>query len=138
MHINCGGKKITIGGITYEADQYPGGEAKFTSVENGRWGTSTTGEFWDISEGVPNKYIAENSSILRMNDSDLYTNARLSALSLTYFVRCLANGNYSVKLHFSEIIIRDNRSFYSLGRRMFDVYIQVVNLNLLYLLLRQY
>ncbi|PON83560.1 GPCR kinase [Trema orientale] len=124
LHINCGGPKTTIGGITYEADQDPGGEAKFVSVEDGRWGTSTTGEFWDISHGVSNKYIAENSSILRMNDSELYTSARLSALSLTYFARCLANGNYTVKLHFAEIVIRDNRSFYSLGRRIFDVYIQ--------------
>ncbi|PON42871.1 Serine/threonine protein kinase [Parasponia andersonii] len=124
LHINCGGPKTTIGGITYEADQDPGGEAKFVSVEDGRWGTSTTGEFWDISHNVSNKYIAENSSILRMNDSALYTSARLSALSLTYFARCLANGNYTVKLHFAEIVIRDNRSFYCLGRRIFDVYIQ--------------
>ncbi|KAJ6298990.1 hypothetical protein OIU76_020041 [Salix suchowensis] len=27
-------------------------------------------------------------------------------------------------LHFAEIVMRDNRSFYSLGRRIFDVYIQ--------------
>ncbi|XP_021802456.1 probable leucine-rich repeat receptor-like serine/threonine-protein kinase At3g14840, partial [Prunus avium] len=29
-----------------------------------------------------------------------------------------------MELHFSEIIIRGNRSFYSLGRRIFDIYIQ--------------
>ena len=29
-----------------------------------------------------------------------------------------------MKLHFVEIVFRDNRSFYSLGRRIFDVYVQ--------------
>ncbi|XP_060974754.1 probable LRR receptor-like serine/threonine-protein kinase At1g53430 [Cannabis sativa] len=50
--------------------------------------------------------------------------ARISPLSLTYFGRCLANGSYTVKLHFSEIIFRDNKSYFSLGRRIFDVYVQ--------------
>ncbi|KAK2994751.1 hypothetical protein RJ640_031024 [Escallonia rubra] len=59
-----------------------------------------------------------------MNDSELYTTARLSPLSLTYYARCLANGDYNVTLQFAEIIIRDNRSYQSLGRRVFDVYIQ--------------
>ena len=124
LHINCGGKETTIGEIKYEADRDQGGEAKFVTYD--RWGISTTGEFWDISKPDTNVYVAENTSTLRMNNSDLYTNARLSALSLTYFAHCLGNGNYTVELHFSEIIIRDNRSFYSLGRRIFDVYIQVI------------
>ncbi|KAJ6296975.1 hypothetical protein OIU78_022657 [Salix suchowensis] len=67
-------------------------------------------------------------SILRMNNSVLYTEARLTPLSLTYYVPCLANGNYSVKLHFAEIVIRGSRSYYSLGRRVFDVYIQDFNI----------
>lgn len=61
-----------------------------------------------------------------MNDSELYTTARMSPLSLTYYARCLANGNYTVTLHFAEIIFRDNRSYQSLGRRMFDIYVQVI------------
>ncbi|WJZ96596.1 hypothetical protein VitviT2T_015267 [Vitis vinifera] len=87
------------------------------------WGFSSTGHFWDHSISI-NDYIAQNVSVLRMNNSGLYTRARLSPLSLTYYGRCLANGNYTVKLHFAEIIFRSNRSFYSLGRRIFDVYIQ--------------
>jgi hypothetical protein len=58
---------------------------------------------------------------------ELYMNARLSPFSLTYYLRCLANGTYRVRLHFAEIVIRGNRSFSSLGRRIFDVYIQVLN-----------
>uniref|UniRef100_F6HMD7 non-specific serine/threonine protein kinase n=1 Tax=Vitis vinifera TaxID=29760 RepID=F6HMD7_VITVI len=122
LHINCGGAETTIGNIVYQGDQYEGGAAKFHPMSD-NWGFSSTGHFWDHSISI-NDYIAQNVSVLRMNNSGLYTRARLSPLSLTYYGRCLANGNYTVKLHFAEIIFRSNRSFYSLGRRIFDVYIQ--------------
>ncbi|XP_020594971.1 probable LRR receptor-like serine/threonine-protein kinase At1g07650 isoform X2 [Phalaenopsis equestris] len=59
-----------------------------------------------------------------MPDSELYANARVSPLSLSYYGLCLINGNYSVKLHFAEIIIIDYNGHSSPGRRLFDVYIQ--------------
>ncbi|WJZ95293.1 hypothetical protein VitviT2T_014072 [Vitis vinifera] len=37
---------------------------------------------------------------------------------------CKKDGNYTVKIHFAEIIIRGNKSFHSLGRQIFNVYIQ--------------
>ncbi|PON54671.1 Mitogen-activated protein kinase kinase kinase [Parasponia andersonii] len=122
LHINCGGKEVTIGNIKYEGDEDPGGAAKlFHSPPN--WGFSSTGDFWDVWSTTKD-YIANNVSILRMNNSQLYTTARLSPLSLTYYARCLANGAYTVKLHFAEIVLRDNRSYYSVGRRIFNVYVQ--------------
>ena len=121
MHINCGGKAAAIGNIKYENDENPAGAAKFVQVSE-NWGFSSTGHFRDI-EVTPDDYVATNVSILTVNESELYTSARLSPLSITYYARCLANGNYTVKLHFAEIVF--NRSFYSLGRRIFDVYIQV-------------
>jgi len=124
VHINCGGPEATIGNTIYEADNEPGGAAKYVYKREEDWQISTTGHFWDVNASLVN-YIAENTSILRMDNSVLYTNARLTPLSLTYYVPCLANGNYRVKLHFAEIVMRDNRSYYSLGRRIFDVYIQV-------------
>ncbi|XP_059664581.1 probable leucine-rich repeat receptor-like serine/threonine-protein kinase At3g14840 isoform X2 [Cornus florida] len=121
FHINCGGAKITIGNTIYEADEDQGNSAKF--VPKGvNWGTSISGDFWERE--LDKDYIAENVSVLRMKDSELYTRARLSPLSLTYYGRCLANGKYTVTLHFAEIIFRENQSFQSLGRRMFDIYIQ--------------
>ncbi|KAK2973558.1 hypothetical protein RJ640_017421, partial [Escallonia rubra] len=94
------------------------GSAKFVaSTEN--WGTSSTGLFWDRNKTLDN-FTAKNVSVLRMNDSELYTTARLSPLSLTYYARCLANGDYTVTLHFAEIIFRDNQSYQSLGRRVFQ------------------
>ncbi|XP_060667583.1 probable LRR receptor-like serine/threonine-protein kinase At1g07650 isoform X1 [Ziziphus jujuba] len=123
LHINCGGKQIIIGNIKYEGDEDAGAPAELFYNNSASWGFSNTGHFWDISSGRY-QYITTNVSILRMNNSELYTTARLSPLSLTYFARCLANGNYTVKLHFAEIVFRDNISYYSVGRRMFDVYIQ--------------
>lgn len=52
--------------------------------------------------------------------------ARLSPLSLTYYGFCLKNGNYTVNLHFAEIMFTDDRTSSSLGRRIFDVYVQVL------------
>lgn len=124
LHVNCGGNAITIGGIKYEADLEPGGAAKFFRMKDDIWGFSSTGDFWDVWS-TSKDYIMENVSLVKMEESGLYMNARLSPLSLTYYARCLAKGNYSVKLHFAEILLRDNRSFYSVGRRIFDVYIQV-------------
>ncbi|KAF5475277.1 hypothetical protein F2P56_007100 [Juglans regia] len=123
LHINCGGNATTIGSIKYEADLEQGGAAKFVLMKDYTWGFSSTGDFWDVWS-TSKDYIAENVSMLRMNDFELYENARLSPLSLTYYARCLAKGNYTVKLHFAEIILRNNRSFYSVGRRIFDVYFQ--------------
>ncbi|KAK2969560.1 hypothetical protein RJ640_017417 [Escallonia rubra] len=103
----------TIGKTTYEADQNSAGSAKFyPSAKN--WGTSSTGQFWDRLS-ASNEYTAKNVSVLRMSDSELYTTARLSPLSLTYYARCLANGDYTVTLHFAEIIFRDDQSYQSLG-----------------------
>ncbi|XP_050368366.1 probable LRR receptor-like serine/threonine-protein kinase At1g07650 [Argentina anserina] len=122
LYINCGGKATTIGDIKFEDDTTIGGGANFIP-QRSKWGVSSSGFFWDKSPKL-NDYIANNVSTLEMESSQLYTNARLTPLSLTYYANCLAKGNYTVKLHFAEIIIRSNASFYSLGRRIFDVYIQ--------------
>ncbi|KAL4627304.1 hypothetical protein ACB092_05G157400, partial [Castanea dentata] len=121
VHINCGGKASTVGNIKYEADDHPAGPASFVWKEN--WGFSSSGRFWDLNT-TGNDCVANNVSILKMNEFELYTSARLSPLSITYYARCLANGPYKLKLHFAELVIRDNRSFYSLGRRIFDIYVQ--------------
>ncbi|WCJ27273.1 Leucine-rich repeat transmembrane protein kinase [Euphorbia peplus] len=122
VHINCGGGSARIGSITYEGDDVAGGAAKYVPIK-GQWELSTTGHYWDGATSSDD-YIARNVSILRMDNSELYSTARLSPLSFTYYIRCLGIGSYNVKLHFVEMIIRDNRSSQSLGRRIFDVFIQ--------------
>ncbi|XP_017250272.1 probable leucine-rich repeat receptor-like serine/threonine-protein kinase At3g14840 isoform X1 [Daucus carota subsp. sativus] len=122
LHINCGGKQVTIGDRTFEDDEESADPENYHII-TGYWGSSITGVFNPRRFSRYN-YTAHNTSILRMNDSELYTTARLSPLSLTYYARCLANGNYTVTLYFAEIMFRDNRSYQSLGRRIFDVYVQ--------------
>ena len=60
------------------------------------------------------------------NLSKLYTTARGSPLSLTYYGFCLKNGNYTVKLHFAEIVFNDTIAYNRVGSRIFDIYIQVI------------
>ncbi|XP_031120708.1 probable leucine-rich repeat receptor-like serine/threonine-protein kinase At3g14840 isoform X2 [Ipomoea triloba] len=122
FHINCGGGNVLVGDTTYDADDDSTGLAKFVHKRE-NWVTSNTGYFWD-KKVIVSDYTTTNISVIKGEDLEIYKTARLSPLSLTYYGRCLANGNYTVKLHFAEIVIRDNRSFESLGRRIFDVYIQ--------------
>lgn len=94
------------------------------------WAFSSTGNFMD-NDADSDTYIDTNTSALSKYvsalDSELYTTARASPLSLTYYGLCLINGNYTVRLHFAEIVFTNDRTFYSLGKRVFDVYIQVNN-----------
>ncbi|KAL7607074.1 hypothetical protein Lser_V15G15877 [Lactuca serriola] len=126
VHINCGGPQVTIGNKTYEADEDSGGPANFVPSSD-HWGYSNTGSIWSANESVAN-YIETNASVLTMNGYELYMKARHTLLSLTYYGRCLANGKYTVTLHFAEIVFRDKQSYQSLGRRVFDVYVQGVNI----------
>ncbi|XVF79040.1 hypothetical protein PTKIN_Ptkin14bG0187700 [Pterospermum kingtungense] len=62
--------------------------------------------------------------ILGDENGGLYANARTAPISLTYYAFCLANATYTVKLHFAEIQFTNDQNYSSLGRRIFDVYIQ--------------
>ncbi|KAJ9560738.1 hypothetical protein OSB04_005898 [Centaurea solstitialis] len=119
LYINCGGDQLEDGNV-YEADVEPGG-ATFFSMDERRWRYSNTGHFLDNSgEDI---YILRNISRV-VNNSGLYHTARTSALSLTYYGLCMQNGNYTVSLHFAEIRFTDDGTYSSLGRRVFDIYIQ--------------
>ncbi|KAF5458584.1 hypothetical protein F2P56_022605 [Juglans regia] len=123
LHVNCGGKEANANGNRYEADREQRGASMFYWGQN--WAFSSTGNFMD-NDMDADIYIETNTSALSnvsMFDSELYTTARVSPLSLTYYGLCLMNGNYTVKLHFAEIIFTNDRSN-SLGRRIFNVYIQ--------------
>ncbi|XP_020203384.1 probable LRR receptor-like serine/threonine-protein kinase At1g07650 isoform X1 [Cajanus cajan] len=124
LNINCGGNEANISGHIYEADGERKGAAMlyYTSQD---WALSSTGNFMD-NDIDSDPYIVVNTSRLNVSrvNSQLYTTARVSPLALTYYGLCLINGNYTVNLHFAEIIFINDKSFNSLGRRVFDVYIQ--------------
>ncbi|KAM1592749.1 hypothetical protein EV2_037632 [Malus domestica] len=104
LHINCGGSKTTVGGIIFEEDLDPGGDSYFVPVIP-NWGISTTGRFWDVNV-TSRLYITNNMSVLELNNSELYTSARLSPHSLTYYARCLGNGNYTLAFLHEESALK--------------------------------
>ncbi|KAG8635527.1 hypothetical protein MANES_16G044200v8 [Manihot esculenta] len=119
-YINCGGEEVNINGTKYEGDEASGGAALF-DPSNDDWGLSSTGDFMDDND-FQNKAYIEN--LPSLNIDELYRTARLSPISLTYYHQCLENGNYTVSLHFAEIQFTNDSMYNSLGRRMFDIFIQ--------------
>ncbi|XP_077251090.1 putative LRR receptor-like serine/threonine-protein kinase At1g07650 isoform X2 [Tasmannia lanceolata] len=123
LHINCGGDEVIDRNATYEKDDHIGAASEFVLSIKNNWAFSSTGQFLD--NGKDNDiYTTTAKSGLNISNPELYSTARLSPLSLTYYGFCLLNGNYIVKLHFAEIIFTDDKTFSSLGKRIFDVYIQ--------------
>ncbi|XP_068337641.1 probable leucine-rich repeat receptor-like serine/threonine-protein kinase At3g14840 [Pyrus communis] len=125
LRINCGGNEFTIPGETntsYDGDTDLAGPSSFyQSTRN--WALSSTGYFPDDDKDT-DTLIANNKTRLYMANPQLYMNARLSPISLTYFGFCLRNGNYTVNLHFAEIMFENGRTYKSTGRRIFNIYIQ--------------
>ncbi|XP_047310688.1 probable leucine-rich repeat receptor-like serine/threonine-protein kinase At3g14840 isoform X2 [Impatiens glandulifera] len=133
LHINCGGDDIIVGSTRYEGDTNPAGPAN--SFEGNNWAYSSTGHFLEdnrprsanLSKNSFGSFLAVNTSKLSESSSELSMNARITPISLTYYGFCLKNGKYDVNLHFAEIIFTNDKTFSSLGRRIFDVYIQGKN-----------
>ena len=129
LHVNCGGNDITIKEnketILYKGDGgVEGGTAEYFLNDDEYWGFSSTGDFMDDNDFQNTRY---SVSLASSNLSDIYTAARTAPLSITYFHYCLENGDYTVNLHFAEIQFTNNQSYASLGRRFFDIYIQVIS-----------
>ncbi|XP_018730545.2 probable leucine-rich repeat receptor-like serine/threonine-protein kinase At3g14840 [Eucalyptus grandis] len=121
LYINCGGSEVKIGDNTYKGDTAQPTPSSFFLGDN--WAYSSTGHFLDDSKDTDD-YIVENASTLSMNNAQLYMSARSSPLSLTYYGFCLMDGPYNVSLHFAEISFTGDKTYSSLGRRVFNVYIQ--------------
>ncbi|KAI4370998.1 hypothetical protein MLD38_019279 [Melastoma candidum] len=127
LHVNCGGNDITVvengRKISYKGDvDVAGGSATSFLSNDTYWGLSSTGDYMDDNDKQDLRYTQKASS--SSNLSGLYETARAAPISLTYFHYCLENGMYTVKLHFAEILFMNGSTFSSLGRRMFDIYLQ--------------
>lgn len=105
----------------YEGD-FGSDHSRFLSDNN--WGFISSGTFLDGFNSESSRAVRPTANI---SIPDLYTTARLSPLSLTYFHYCLENGSYNVSLHFAEIMFTSDNAYTSVGRRTFDIYIQVVS-----------
>ncbi|XAR68187.1 Non-specific serine/threonine protein kinase [Bertholletia excelsa] len=120
LFINCGGGESTFERDKYEEDLNIEGPAYFFSSSQ-RWAYSSAGVFMGASGS---NYKANNVYSLNLTGGDIYSTARLAPNSLKYYGLCLCKGNYTVRLHFAEIMYSNDQTFSSLGKRIFDVSVQ--------------
>ncbi|KAJ0081516.1 hypothetical protein Patl1_11700 [Pistacia atlantica] len=122
LAIKCGGKQSRVGNTVYEDDNIDGASFGVFNLE--KWALSNMGLF---SEGRFRTLIQnEGSKVINTTTPDLYQTSRQSPGSLRYYGLGLENGPYNVSLFFAEIVYEDraSRKWESLGRRVFDIYIQ--------------
>ncbi|KAL9227071.1 hypothetical protein vseg_002808 [Gypsophila vaccaria] len=118
--IKCGGPAIkSSNGIRYEKEDETLGSASYF-VSGDKWAVSNVGLF-NGNSNASDTYTSPRQFANR--DTEVFQTARLSAGSLRYYGIGLQNGNYSVRLQFAEIQIEDGKTWKSLGRRVFDIYI---------------
>ncbi|KAG4399458.1 hypothetical protein AAZX31_08G232000 [Glycine max] len=122
--IKCGGNQIrSADGIVYEMDNQTLGPATYFVTDANRWAISNVGLFTGSSNPVYKSFVS--NQFTGTVNSELFQTARLSASSLRYYGLGLENGFYNITLQFAETAILDStRSWESLGRRVFDIYIQ--------------
>ncbi|XP_022721695.1 probable LRR receptor-like serine/threonine-protein kinase At1g56130 isoform X2 [Durio zibethinus] len=122
--IKCGGPQMISNGIVFEAENRTLGAAAFNVTTTQKWAVSNVGLFADRQ----NQQYVQNSlaQVRSTNTPELYQTSRLSPGSLRYYGLGLENGPYRITLFFAETAFPDRttQSWKSLGRRVFDVYIQ--------------
>ncbi|CAN6683940.1 unnamed protein product [Malus baccata var. baccata] len=122
--INCGGQQMTgSDGILYESDDSELGLATFSVTSTENWAVSNVGSISDYTPSL-NKTLAQ---VTGTNVTPaLFQTSRMSTGSLRYYGLGLENGLYTVTLHFAETVYesRTSQTWQSLGRRVFDIYIQ--------------
>ncbi|KAI3754022.1 hypothetical protein L2E82_26112 [Cichorium intybus] len=119
--INCGGPQITSSnGIVHEQDNQLFGPATYNVTPETRWGVSNVGR----RDNPQYNTATAPYPLTSISDPELFQTARTSAGSLRYYGLGLENGDYYVNLRFAELVIENGRTWRSLGRRVFDIYIQ--------------
>ncbi|KAF9621304.1 hypothetical protein IFM89_019390 [Coptis chinensis] len=116
LFVNCGGPEFFFKGEQYEQDLNVMGSSSFSSTY--KWACSSTGDY--VGRSIKREVqIPTSNSVV-----DLYSTARIAPFSLKYYGRCLRKGSYNVTLHFAEIMLTQDQRNNTLGRRIFDIYIQ--------------
>ncbi|KAL0909428.1 hypothetical protein M5K25_020298 [Dendrobium thyrsiflorum] len=124
--INCGGDATVMSsdGTNFDIDNADLSSTSYFVTNVNKWAVSNAGSFIDASNPNANYIISSQIQSQNTLDSKLFKTARMSPSSLRYYGLGLENGNYTVKLQFSEIGIPDQPTWTSLARRVFDIYIQ--------------
>uniref|UniRef100_A0A0E0HBN2 non-specific serine/threonine protein kinase n=1 Tax=Oryza nivara TaxID=4536 RepID=A0A0E0HBN2_ORYNI len=122
--VDCGSNGSTRGSddTIYEADPTNLGAATYYVTGQTRWGVSSVGNYFQREDAKNIIYSSQNFQ--NVVHSELFQTARMSPSSLRYYGLGLENGNYTVLLQFAEFAFPDSQTWLSLGRRVFDIYIQ--------------
>uniref|UniRef100_A0A0E0HBI5 non-specific serine/threonine protein kinase n=1 Tax=Oryza nivara TaxID=4536 RepID=A0A0E0HBI5_ORYNI len=122
--VDCGSNSSTRGSdnTIYEAEPTNLGDASYYVTGQTRWGVSNVGKFSLASNGM--NIISSSEHFQNAVNSRLFETARMSPSSLRYYGLGLENGNYTILLQFAEVAYPDSQTWQSLGRRVFDIYIQ--------------
>ncbi|XP_054789731.1 probable LRR receptor-like serine/threonine-protein kinase At1g56140 isoform X3 [Prosopis cineraria] len=122
--IKCGGNSTTTSdGMVYESDNEALGPATYFVTDTERWAVSNVGVFTFSNNNPYTSLVSTDFT----GSLDQTQSARLSPSSLRYYGLGLENGNYNISLFFTETSIPNpgaSASWRSLGRRVFDIYIQ--------------
>ncbi|KAL6843150.1 hypothetical protein ACP4OV_026863 [Aristida adscensionis] len=121
--VDCGSNRSLrgSGNTMYETDPTLGA-ASYYVTDQTRWGVSNVGKFNEAPNG--SFIIRSSEQFQNALDSELFQTARMSASSLRYYGIGLENGNYTVELQFAEFAYPDTQTWQSIGRRVFDIYVQ--------------
>ncbi|XP_077253400.1 putative LRR receptor-like serine/threonine-protein kinase At1g56140 [Tasmannia lanceolata] len=123
ISINCGGQeKTSSSGIVFERDNASLGAASYYVTDANNWAVSNVGLFFRNTKASDT--VSSPSQSFNTLDPELFQSARLSLGSLRYYGLGLENGNYTVNLQFAETSFENSQIWQSLGRRIFDIYIQ--------------
>ncbi|KAK7317496.1 hypothetical protein RJT34_01782 [Clitoria ternatea] len=122
--IKCGGPQITSTDRTvYDMDNASLGPATYFVHDTSRWAVSNVGLFTGSHDHGYTSFVS--NQFTDTVNSELFQTARLSPSSLRYYGLGLENGFYNITLQFAETAILDTATTWkSLGRRVFDIYIQ--------------
>nr|XP_027186814.1 probable LRR receptor-like serine/threonine-protein kinase At1g56130 isoform X3 [Cicer arietinum] len=121
--IKCGGPQTrSTDGTIYQMENETLGPATYFVTDTNRWAVSNVGIFTGSNNPLFKSFVS-NQFTGTLNP-ELFQTARLSASSLRYYGLGLENGFYNITLQFAETAILDSTTWKSLGRRVFDIYIQ--------------
>ncbi|KAH7572627.1 hypothetical protein JRO89_XS04G0283100 [Xanthoceras sorbifolium] len=118
--IDAGGDGTDTKTGHYDADN---STAPFYVSPKNNWAYSCSGYFQSSSSNASD-YVKNMTCGAPSLENPLYEKARLCPQALTYYGFCLKNGKYKVKLHFNEIVYARDEDHSSVGKRVFDIYIQ--------------
>jgi interleukin-1 receptor-associated kinase 1 len=126
LFINSGGEEVDDGKNHYHNDT---SLSSFNLSPSEDWAYSYAGDY--LWAKVNASTLVRNLTCEITNSkANIDNNFRLAPVSLTYYGLCLRKGKYIVTLHFAEALYSKSEDYSTSGKRVFDIYIQVIGISL--------